>query len=136
MKADSKSLAAFFRDQGVYLVIARVIGAIFWAIGQPINPFTVLVYSLCIGNFLSSPLRWLHFLYDQPPPLWLAHLSGSAVHLDAARVLAVERHRVVVGAACSAALQAPGRDRLEDAGIDHRALRRHEFSLRQDQGDA
>jgi hypothetical protein len=76
MKADSKSLAAFFRDQGVYLVIALVIGAIFWAIGQPINPFTVIVYSLCIGNFLSSPLRWLHFLYDQPPPYgWLIFLA-------------------------------------------------------------
>ena len=55
MRADSKLLATFFRDQGVYLFIALVVGAIFWAIGQPINPYTVILYSLCIGNFLSPP---------------------------------------------------------------------------------
>ncbi len=80
MKADSKSLANFFRDQGIYLFIALVVGAIFWAIGQPINPFTVILYSLCIGNFLSPPVRWLHSLYEKPFPYdWLIFLTVLCV---------------------------------------------------------
>ena len=53
MTIDSKSLTVFFRNQGIYLFIALVIGAIFWAMSEPIHPFTVILYSLCIGNFLS-----------------------------------------------------------------------------------
>jgi hypothetical protein len=55
----SKALTVFSRDQGIYLFVAFVGCAIFWAIGQPINPLTVILYSLCIGNFLSPPLQWL-----------------------------------------------------------------------------
>jgi len=69
-------LTTFFRDQGIYLFIALVVGAIFWAIGQPINPFTVILYSLCIGNFVSPPMQWLHALYEKPSPYdWLIFLS-------------------------------------------------------------
>lgn len=80
MKLDSKSLTIFFRDQGIYLCIALVVGAIFWAIGQPINPFTILVYSLCIGNFLSPPVQWLHVLYEKPSPYdWMIFLAVLCV---------------------------------------------------------
>jgi phosphoserine phosphatase RsbU/P len=76
MRADSKALTTFFRDQGIYLVIALVVGAIFWAIGQPINPFTVILYSLCIGNFLSPPMQWLRPLYEKPAPYdWMIFLT-------------------------------------------------------------
>ncbi len=72
----SKALTVFFRDQGIYLFIAFVGCAIFWAIGQPINPFTVILYSLCIGNFVSPPLQWLHALYEKPSPYdWLIFLT-------------------------------------------------------------
>jgi phosphoserine phosphatase RsbU/P len=75
MRADSKALTTFFRDQGIYLFLALVVGAIFWAMGQPVNPFTVILYSLCIGNFLSPPVQWLHFLYERPSPYdWLIFL--------------------------------------------------------------
>ncbi|HTQ62489.1 MAG TPA: PP2C family protein-serine/threonine phosphatase [Candidatus Solibacter sp.] len=75
MKVDSKSVTIFFRDQGIYLAIALVIGAVFWAIGQPINPFTVILYSLCLGNFLTPPMQWLHALYEKPAPYdWLIFL--------------------------------------------------------------
>jgi sigma-B regulation protein RsbU (phosphoserine phosphatase) len=75
MRADSKSLATFFRDQGIYLFIALVICAIFWAMGEPIHPFTVILYSLCIGNFLSPPMQWLHALYERPAPYdWMIFL--------------------------------------------------------------
>ena len=75
MRSDSKALTTFFRDQGIYLCLALVVGAIFWSIGLPINPFTVLMYSLCIGNFLSPPMQWLHALYEKPAPYdWIIFL--------------------------------------------------------------
>jgi sigma-B regulation protein RsbU (phosphoserine phosphatase) len=80
MRADSKLLTTFFRDQGIYLFIALVIGAMFWAIGQPVNPFTVILYSLCFGNFLSPPMRWLHFLHEKPFPYdWMIFLTVLCV---------------------------------------------------------
>ncbi len=80
MTINSKSLTVFFRSQGIYLFIAFVVDAIFWAIGQPINPFTVVLYSLCIGNFLSPPMQWLHALYDRPSPYdWLVFLAVLGV---------------------------------------------------------
>jgi len=57
------SLSQFFRQQLVYLSMSAVIAAIFWAIGQQINPVTVLTYSLCIGNLLSPAIGRLEFLY-------------------------------------------------------------------------
>ncbi|HZW95717.1 MAG TPA: PP2C family protein-serine/threonine phosphatase [Candidatus Eremiobacteraceae bacterium] len=80
MATDSKSLNVFFRNQGVYLFIALVVGAVFWAIGQPINPFTVILYSLCIGNFVSPAVQWLHVLYEKPSPYdWLIFLAVLCV---------------------------------------------------------
>ncbi len=80
MTIDSKSLSVFFRSQGIYLCLALVVGAIFWAIGQPINPFTVILYSLCLGNFLTPPVQWLHALYEEPSPYdWLIFLAVLSV---------------------------------------------------------
>jgi phosphoserine phosphatase RsbU/P len=74
---NSKSVARFFRQQSVYIFISVVVGAIFWAIGQRINPFTIIVYSLCIGNFISLPLERLSYLYARRPfPYnWLIFLA-------------------------------------------------------------
>jgi sigma-B regulation protein RsbU (phosphoserine phosphatase) len=60
-------LARFFRQQVLYIAIAAVAAAIFWAIGQQINPATVLLYSLCIGNLVSPAIGRLEFLYWQKP---------------------------------------------------------------------
>jgi sigma-B regulation protein RsbU (phosphoserine phosphatase) len=80
MTIDSKSLTVFFRNQGIYLFIALVIGAIFWAMSEPIHPFTVILYSLCIGNLLSPPMQWLHALYEKPAPYdWLIFLAVLCV---------------------------------------------------------
>ncbi len=68
MRVNSKALTTFFRDQGIYLFLALLGCGIFWAIGLRVNPFTILVYSLCIGNFLSPPMQWLHTLYERPAP--------------------------------------------------------------------
>ena len=64
---NAPTLARFFRQQSLYIAISAVVGAIFWANGQQINPATVLVYSLCIGNLLSPATGWLEFLYAERP---------------------------------------------------------------------
>jgi phosphoserine phosphatase RsbU/P len=75
-RVNSEFLATFFRDQGIYLFIALIVSAIFWAIGLPINPFTIILYSLAIGNFLSFPMQWLHTLYEKPAPYdWIVFLT-------------------------------------------------------------
>jgi hypothetical protein len=80
MRGDYKSLTTFFPDQGIYLSIALVIGATFWALGQAINPFTVILYSLCFGNFVSPPMRWLSFLFEKPFPYdWVIFLTVLCV---------------------------------------------------------
>jgi len=56
-------LSRLFRQQLVYLSMSAIIAAIFWAIGQQINPATVLTYSLCIGNLLLPAISRLEFLY-------------------------------------------------------------------------
>ncbi|MGA2806786.1 MAG: PP2C family protein-serine/threonine phosphatase [Terracidiphilus sp.] len=57
----------FLREQSVYLALAGVGDAIFWAIGRPINPATVLVYALCFGNLFTLATDRLDFLYRQRP---------------------------------------------------------------------
>jgi len=69
-------LVRFIRQQSLYIAIAAVVGAVFWAIGQQINPATVLLYSLCLVNLLSPAMGRLQFLYwDKPFPYnWLIFL--------------------------------------------------------------
>ena len=73
VRLDSPSRTRFLRQQILYIALATIIGAVFWAIGQQVNPLTLLVYSLCIGNLLMPPLNRLRFLYaDRPFPYdWL-----------------------------------------------------------------
>lgn len=61
------SLAVFFREQILYVALSAIIGAIFWAIGQRINPLTVMTYSLSIGNLITPATKRLHFLYGERP---------------------------------------------------------------------
>lgn len=76
MRLTFPSLVRFVRQQIVYLVVSVILGAIFWAIGQPINPFTVLLYTLCIGNLLSFGIDQVEFLFSgRPFPFnWLIFL--------------------------------------------------------------
>jgi len=76
MRVKYPSLVRFFRQQSIYIAISAVIGAIFWANGQQINPLTVILYSLCIGNLVSPAIERLHFLYwERPFPYnWLIFL--------------------------------------------------------------
>jgi sigma-B regulation protein RsbU (phosphoserine phosphatase) len=77
MRVALPSVVGFFRKQILYIALASIIGAIFWAIGQPVNPLTVLLYSLCIGNLIMPVTERLHHLYAERrfPYNWLLFLS-------------------------------------------------------------
>ena len=61
------SLVRFLRQQAVYLAISAIAGAVFWAIGQQINPLTVLVYSIAIGNTVVPVTQRLRRYYSEKP---------------------------------------------------------------------
>jgi sigma-B regulation protein RsbU (phosphoserine phosphatase) len=67
MRIPLSSVIAFLRQQALYLAFSAIVGSIFWANGQQINPFTVLVYSLCIGNFTTPVTERLQGLYSERP---------------------------------------------------------------------
>lgn len=67
MRVTPFSLVRFLRQQAVYLAISAVAGAVFWAIGQQINPLTVLVYSIAIGNTVVPVTQRLHRYYSEKP---------------------------------------------------------------------
>src|SRR5208283_1998185 len=67
MKSSPLTLRRFLQLQGIYLGVAVIGTAVFWAIGQPINPVTVLVYSLCIGNLIQPPMNRVRREYGQRP---------------------------------------------------------------------
>jgi sigma-B regulation protein RsbU (phosphoserine phosphatase) len=64
------------------------VGAIFWAIGQQINPLTVILYSLCIGNLITPPLNRLNFLFERPFPYnWLVFLPVLLIFIPPVYVI-------------------------------------------------
>ncbi len=90
----SSSLASFFRQQALYLSVAAVMGAVFWAIGQRINPATVVLYALCLGNLSTPPMNRVRYRFAGLPfPYnWLIFLAALLVLMPAVYVIA----RVVV----------------------------------------
>lgn len=73
--------SSHLRRQQTLLFVAIVIIAIFWVMGQQVNPLTIIVYSLLIGNLVAYPLdksdrlfRDLRFPYD-----WLVFMGLVAV---------------------------------------------------------
>ncbi len=72
------SLANFFRQQAVYLSVAAVVCAVFWAIGQKINPATIILYSLCFGNLITPPMKKVRCLYSGKrfPYNWLIVITA------------------------------------------------------------
>jgi sigma-B regulation protein RsbU (phosphoserine phosphatase) len=77
------SLARFLRQQSLYVALSAIVGAIFWANGQRINPGTVMVYSLAIGNLITPAMERLRFLYAERsfPYDWLVFLPVLLVLL-------------------------------------------------------
>ena len=83
MRITLPALANFLKPQAIYIAISLVVGAIFWAIGQEINPATILVYSICIGNLTSLTMGKSYPLYRERrfPYDWLWFLLILAVVL-------------------------------------------------------
>ena len=67
MRLAFPSLVRLVRQQLTYFVVSFVLGAVFWAIGLPINPWTVLVYTLCIGNLLSFGIDQVEVFFSGKP---------------------------------------------------------------------
>jgi sigma-B regulation protein RsbU (phosphoserine phosphatase) len=76
VKVSYSSLIRSLQQQSVYIALSAVLGAVFWAIGLPINPGTVMLYALSIGNLITLASRRLSFLWeDRPFPFnWLIFL--------------------------------------------------------------
>ncbi len=73
--------SSHFRRQQTLLFVAIVIIAIFWVMGQQVNPLTIILYSLLIGNLVAYPLdksdrlfKDLRFPYD-----WFVFMGLVAV---------------------------------------------------------
>ena len=76
MRVTRSCLVRLLRQQIVFIAISAIAEAVFWAIGQGINPLTILVYSIVIGNSVvlvadrsyalytwkPFPYNWLFFL--------------------------------------------------------------------------
>jgi sigma-B regulation protein RsbU (phosphoserine phosphatase) len=67
MRVTRSSLVRFLKQQIFYIAISAIAGAVFWAIGQQINPLTVLVYSIAIGNIVVLVTQRLHKYYSEKP---------------------------------------------------------------------
>ena len=77
MRITRSSLTEFFKVQAILIAFSVIVAGIFWAIGENINPLTILVYSLSLGNLTRIPLERAHPLYlERPFPYnWLVFLS-------------------------------------------------------------
>ena len=73
------SLLRFFRHQALYLSVAAVVAALFWALGQQINPATIVIYSLCFGNLLTPPMERLRCKLSRRTVLYRGMVSLGAL---------------------------------------------------------
>src|ERR1035438_7023966 len=67
MRVALSSLVRFLRQQIVYIAISAIAGSVFWGIGEEINPLTILVYSIAIGNSVVPITQRLHGYYSEKP---------------------------------------------------------------------
>lgn len=67
MRLAGLSLHNLLRLQVLCLGLAIVVGSFFWAIGQPVNFDTVLLYSLLLGNLIMPATSSLRPLYENRP---------------------------------------------------------------------
>lgn len=83
MRVTPSSLIHLARRQALYIALSLIVAAIFWAVGQEINPWTILVYSIAIGNLTSLSTKAAHRLYEDRrcPYNWLLYLLVLAAAL-------------------------------------------------------
>src|SRR5215472_15775044 len=76
-------LAIFLKNQALYIAFSVVVAAILWAIGQDINPLTILVYAMSLGNLTHYSMEKVYPFYGDRrfPYNWLIFLPVLAVLL-------------------------------------------------------
>ena len=84
MRITPPSLSERIRKQVIYLAASMIVAAFFWAVGQEVNPLTILVYALCLGNLTSFTMEQAYRFYGERrfPYNWLLYLlflSAAAV---------------------------------------------------------
>jgi phosphoserine phosphatase RsbU/P len=67
VKLNDPKLVRIARAESYYIAISAIVCAVLWADGQQVNPLTVLVYTLCIGNLLWLTFGWFDFLFVNKP---------------------------------------------------------------------
>jgi sigma-B regulation protein RsbU (phosphoserine phosphatase) len=77
------SFIDFLKEQALYIAMSLIVAAIFWASGQEINPGTILVYSICLGNLTSFTMERAYRLYGDRsfPYNWLLYIMVLVVVL-------------------------------------------------------
>lgn len=75
------SLARFLRQQGLYLSMAAIATAVFWANNQKVNPATVVLYAVLFGNLGTPPMNHVRRTISGLafPMDWLAFLAAMFV---------------------------------------------------------
>src|SRR5437868_13270740 len=70
------TLVRFLRRQQLYIAMAVMVYATFWALGQNANVIVTLVYSLLLCNAVALMQRPIEFLCAERPPLyfWMIYL--------------------------------------------------------------
>src|ERR1700722_18614352 len=68
----------FVRQQGLYLSVAAVMLCVLWAIGQRINPASVVLYMVVLGNLATLPMSRVRRMASKlPSPYnWLIFLTA------------------------------------------------------------
>lgn len=70
VKISRKPLTRFLQEQVLYLAMAAIVAAVFWATGQDVNPLAIVAYSLLFGNTVSPTMRALRRVYWSRPFPW------------------------------------------------------------------
>ena len=83
MRMTLPALANFLKPQALYIAVSLIVAAIFWASGQEINPGTILVYSLSLGNLTAFTMQKTYRVYGNRsfPHNWLFFLMVLLVAL-------------------------------------------------------
>lgn len=77
------SVANLLKKQVIYIAFSLIVAAIFWAVGQEINPLIIVVYSICLGNLTEGVMETAWPLYGDRrfPYNWLAFVAVLALAL-------------------------------------------------------
>jgi len=83
MPVTSSFFTNLVRRQALYVAVGVIVAAVFWAVGQDINPWTIFVYSISIGNLTSLSMGIADPLYGKRsfPYNWTVYLLFLAAVL-------------------------------------------------------